>query len=419
MKRAVAVGLLACACAHAPAPVQKEPIRVAGPPPRRIEVPPAILLEEARELMGLSKWDAARERLDAFLLKEPKNAAALFDAGFVAEQVGRPAQARDFYRRALESDAGQAGAAIDLARLLADQPAEAERVLRRSLASREGDPKLLDALASLLVAQGKLDEAEAAARQVLSRHPRDAAAWQILAAVEAARGHFRLAESILKIARKLDDKDPAIPHALGMLAIQRDEPAAARAWFEQATQLDPKFAPAWANLGALALRYRDYPAAEQSYARALQLGSAGWELHLAHGWALEGLRKPRDARAEFEKVLEVRPAQDDALYGRALALRAEGDLPAALQAFQEYARNSQATHLQEARGQIAAIDLRLKNPPRAAAAKPAAKPEPGRLPRGSDSEPSGEPLPSDESPAPPDKAGGREQEKDGGVAAAR
>lgn len=418
MKRTVAMALLACACAHAPAPVQKEPTRAAAPAPRIIEVPPAILLKEARELMGQSKWDAARERLDAFLLKEPKDAAALFDAGFVAEQVGQPLQAQDFYRRALENDPGQAGAAIDLARLLAGQPAEAEQVLRRSLARREGDPKLLDALASLLVAQGKLDEAEAAARQVLSRHPRDAAAWQTLAAVEAARGHFRMAESILKTARKLDDEDPAIPHALGLLAFKRDEPAAARAWFEQATQLDPKFAPAWANLGALALRYRDYAAAEQSYAKALQLGATGWELHLSHGWALEGMKKPREARAEFEKVLEMRPAQDDALYGRALALRAEGDLAAALQAFQEYARNSQATHLKEAQGQIAAIDLRLKNPPRPATPKPAAPLDLGGLPQGSESEPSPEPLPSNESPA-PDKAGGAAQKKDGGVAAAR
>ena len=417
MKRAIAMALLACACAHAPAPVQKGPPPVAAPPARLPAPPPAVLLEEAQERMRRSKWDEARERLDAFLAWEPRSAAALFDAGFVAEQLGQPAQAQAFYRRALESDPGLVGAAVDLARLLADQPAEAEEVLRRSLARREGEPKLLGALASLAVAQGKLDEAEAAARQVLSRHPRDAAAWQVLAAVDAARGHSRLAESLLQSARKLDDKDPAIPHALGLLALQRDDATAARAWFEQATQLDPGFAAAWANLGALALRYRDYAAAEQSYERALQLGAGGWEVHLAHGWALEGLKKPREARAEYERVLALRPGQDDASYGRALALRAEGDLSAALQAFREYARNSQATHLHEAQGQIAAIDLRLKNPPRAAAPKPATV-DLGGVPQGSDSEPSKEPPRSEGPPGPPDTAR-PEQEKDGGVAAAR
>jgi tetratricopeptide (TPR) repeat protein len=360
--------------------------------------------------------------VEAFLRREPKSAAALFDAGFIAEKRGDTKGAQEFYARALVSEPSHLGAALNLSRLYRGQekPGEAEHVLRSAIAKREaeskgetdgrgiGDPQLLNALSSILRAERKLDEADAAARQVLVRHPRDADAWRNFAAVEADRGHLRLAESALSNARKLDDKDAGILNSLGLLALKRDDLTAARAEFEQAAQLDPAFGPAWANLGALALSYRDYPAAEQAYAKAVAIDGTRWETRLGHGWALEGLRKPREARAEYEKVLALKPGQEDALYGKALALKQENDLPAALQAFKEYLANSRATHVKEAQNQIAAIDLRLKNPP-AAAPKPATAAKPNaaaaqldlsKLPQGTDTGPSSEKLPAEEGMGP-------------------
>lgn len=413
-RKLTALIALSCACAHAAAP---KPAEVVGKPrpalrPQLIDVPPAILYKESRELMAQGRWDEARDRVEAYLKKEPKSAPALFDAGFLAEKRGDEKAAADDYRRALQSEPAHLGAALNLARLLQDKPGEAEQVLRATIARRvPPEPALLDALADVLRAQGKLDEARAAVQQVLERHPRDADAYRNLAAIEAARGRLRLAESALHDARRLDDKDAGILNSLGLLALWRDDAAAARAFFDQATQLDPDFAPAWANLGALALSYRDYAAAERAYARAVQLDPARFSTHLAHGWALEGLHRPRDARAEYEKVLELKPGQEDALYGRALALKAEADLPAALQAFREYLANSKATHAKEAQGQIASIDMRLKNPPaalpKAATAQKAAAAELdlSKLPQGTDPGPSNEKLPADEGVGPGAPAG--------------
>ena len=69
------------------------------------------------------------------------------------------ATAEGAYKKTLELDAGHLGAALNLARLLRDKPAEAEPVLRASLAKHEGDAGLLNALTSTLRAQKKLDEA--------------------------------------------------------------------------------------------------------------------------------------------------------------------------------------------------------------------------------------------------------------------
>lgn len=432
--------LLAAACAHQ-APVKQAPVAaVKAPPPKPlIELPPAILYKESRELMAKGDWDGAKARIDAYLAREPKSAAALFDGGWLSEKRGDLKAAQSYYERALAAEPSHVGAALNLTRLLRaqDKAADAEKVLRTAIAKGDPEqPQLLNALASVLRVEKKLDDADAAVRKVLVRHPADADAYRNLAAIEADKGHVRLAESALNNARKLDDKDAGILNSLGLLAMRRDDVSSAHAYFEQATQLDASFAPAWANLGSIALQYRDYAGAEQAYAKAVALDGTRWETHLAHGWALEGLKKPKDARAEYEKVLAMKPAQEDALYGRAVALKAEGDLPAAMQAFKEYVGNSKATHVKEAQNQIAAIDLRLKNPPAAApkpapaaAAKPAAAAaelDLSKLPQGTDTGPSNEKLPTEEgmgpgaaSPAPetpaksPDKAA--PAGKDGGV----
>ena len=400
MRRLLAAALVAWGCAHgegsapvrvAPHSGSPAPVRVAPPNPVATPAEPSIaqLLAEARGLMARAEWEGARQRFDAVLAKEPRDAEVLFEAGFVAEQGGRNAEARELYRRAAESDAGHVGAAVNLARLLVEEePAQAEKVLRGALARRDGEPLLLDALASVLVREGKLDEAADAARRVLSRDPRHVAAQKTLAQIEARRGHLRLAESLLQSARKVDAMDPAIPHALGLIAAEREEVAAARAWFEQATRIDAAFVPAWTNLGALALRYRDYRSADQAYSRAVRIDPSRWESHLGRAWALEGLKKPKDALAEYENVLALRPGQDDASYGRAVALRADGELDAALRAFQEYAAKRGVAHLKEAQRQIAAIELRLKAAPAKADAAPAIRiPETSIVPRSESGQP--------------------------------
>ena len=388
MRKLAILSILLAACAHAP---PKAP----SPDPkaerqRLLELPPTILHKEARELMARGDWDAARARLEAYLAKAPENAEAWFEAGWLTERQGDAKGAAGLYGRALAREPGNVPAALNLARLTQDDPRHAEGILRAALDQAPAEPRLLNALAAALRAQRKLDEAESVARRVLERHPRDATAWRNLAAIESDRGHLRLAESSLSNARKLDPKDAGIANSLGVLAMRRDAVAAARGWFEEATQLDPGFAAAWANLGALALRYRDYALAEKACAKAVQLDPAGWESHLALGWALEGLHKPREARAAYEKVLAVHPRHDDALFGKALALKAEGDLQAALQAFREYAALPDAARERDAQTQLAAIDLRLKS--RAQAPAPVPK-EAGldlsKLPQGEEPEPAG------------------------------
>jgi cellulose synthase operon protein C len=250
-------------------------------------------------------------------------------------------------------------------------------VCAAALAAHPDDPRLQDALAEAQRAAGKLAEAEASVRKMFLRRPGDRGAAKAAARIAADRGRTRLAESLYARARTEDERDPALPNELGVLAAQRGDPVAARAFFLQATAIDPRFAPAWANLATLLLSYRDYRGAQDAYAKAVELDPDRPELHLGYAWALEGGRKVALARAEFDEVLRLRPGEIDALYGRASALRAEGQLELALRAFREYVTRPNASRLKEAKGNIAAIELRLKS---AAAPTPEAVPAPAPAP---------------------------------------
>jgi tetratricopeptide (TPR) repeat protein len=404
MRKLMAIALVACACAHAPAQQRPTAAQIKAAERQRLfELPATLLYKEGRELMAQRDWEAAQARLETFLAKQPNHPGALFDAAWVEEQLGDAHAASDLYTRALAANPGHVGAAVNLARLLAGSPDRAEAVLRAVLQRQPADPRLLNALAVALRARRQLDDAAAVVRKVLERHPRDADAYCSLAAIEADQGHLRLAEAALDHARRLDPKDARVPNSLGVLALQREDVAAARAFFEEAAQLDPDFAPAFINLGALAARYRDYAASEQAFAKAVQLDPTRWESHLARAWALEGLRRPREARVEYEKVLALAPHQDDALYGKALALKAEGDLPAALSGFKQYLGLPKASRVKEAQTQLAAIDLRLRNAP-PAAARSAAKGAAGaldlsKLPQGADPGSPTEELPAEDPPS--------------------
>jgi TolA-binding protein len=301
----------------------------------------------------------------------------LYRAALEEQALPLEDKAAEAFRKALETGAkiGVYGEwTLRAQELLAeDQPGSLGP--RRPMVARWAEPDLSerpDALALLLRPERKLDEAEQALRQVLERHPTDADALHVLALVEADGGRPKVAEWALSRVRELSPRDPAAANDLGVLALRRGDAPAARAHFEVATALAPGFAPAWSNLGALALSYRDYAAAADAHCRAALLEPSRWETRLACGWALEGQGKPSPARAEYEAVLALRPGQDDALFGRAAALRAEGDLAGSRAAFQQYVSGEAPARRKEALAQIAAIDLRLGQAAAQASATPVA-----------------------------------------------
>src|SRR3954470_245167 len=98
----LAATLLACtACAHTAAPrPDTSPVAIGAPAPA-VDAPPAATIHQAaREQMAQQRWGVAAAQLDAYLAREPADVAALFEAGWVAEQRGEAKLGAGFYQPA-------------------------------------------------------------------------------------------------------------------------------------------------------------------------------------------------------------------------------------------------------------------------------------------------------------------------------
>src|SRR5205807_10416488 len=158
MRFLFAMLIATCACAHAAQTKPKGAQSAADERQRLIELPAAILHLQARELMAQGRWEPAQARLEAYLAKQPADAAALFDAGWVQEQLGEPGAAAQSYAKALASTGGHCAAALNLPRPLQRTPVKAEEVLRSVVRQRPDDPLLLNVLAAAQPADSKLGQ---------------------------------------------------------------------------------------------------------------------------------------------------------------------------------------------------------------------------------------------------------------------
>ena len=83
------------------------------------------------------------------------------------------------------------------------------------------------------------------------------------------------------------------------------------------------------NLFALVPTRQQGPTAEKEFAQAVALEPNSVDAHLDHAFALEGLRnkdgthRVKDALAEYEAVLKLRPEHPDAVFGEASAYAGE------------------------------------------------------------------------------------------------
>ena len=170
-------------------------------------------------------------------------------------------------------------------------------------------------------------------RKVLSRTKDNPDAYKNLALIYYDQGNYRLAEFISANAQKLDaeEESRAIYNNLGMIYLKLDERARALAQFQKAVSLDPQLRPGAHEhrrdgAGLPRLRDRREVLRQGGGARSRPRTRATSTTR----YALDG-QKGRDpkkglaAAAQFEKVLQLKPDQPEAICGAGLGLRRRQD----------------------------------------------------------------------------------------------
>ncbi|MDX2028315.1 MAG: tetratricopeptide repeat protein [Alphaproteobacteria bacterium] len=128
------------------------------------------------------------------------------------------------------------------------------------------------------------------------------------------RGDAARAESMYRDVLSVLPEEPNALHLLGVLAWQRNDLPVAEEFIRRAIKIHPKVSAYYNNLGGVLKQKGDLPDAVRQYDVALRISPRDEVVRKAlsqtlhqHGMALAGERKWEDAKAAYQRVLDLEP----------------------------------------------------------------------------------------------------------------
>jgi Flp pilus assembly protein TadD len=281
------------------APAGEKPITPRG---QRLFDEANAALEDQRKAKVPTDWEQLERKWRAAATEDTPE--AWFNVGVASERLGKPAEARAAYERALAIRPAFREAAVNLAFLRAagEGPEGAFAIYADTLRRFPEDALLRVRIAELYQRSGQLDDAWRTAREALQRDPRVAGAYPVMMRVALDRGDLDLAELVAVRARKLDPADPEIAVLLGVLAERRGDAGAALAQYRKALAQRPQDLQARYRLLSLAIQARAWESAAEQAKAILAVRPDDARVRVALGVALRNLGKPDEAVAEYRKA---------------------------------------------------------------------------------------------------------------------
>ena len=247
---------------------------------------------------------------------DPHFAQAAYNIGLCQERMGQSAKAKEAYRRALAArpDLFEASENLTRLQLRSGETAAAEAELRSRLAQPGAPSGLHTQVAEVLEAQGRSDAAAVEAKLALKADERNVAAMLELARIYCDQKRFELSRMVAENVRLIDAQNAEVYNLLGVLDLAEKNSAMALEDFKKAADLRQDFPEAQNNLGALLVAAQDFPTAIQHLELATRDSPESVGPHLNLGNALRGNKQYDQAKAEYEKVLQLDPKKIDAYF---------------------------------------------------------------------------------------------------------
>jgi tetratricopeptide (TPR) repeat protein len=286
------------------------------------------------------RFAAARSALEEALARRPGYPPARLRLADVLRLEGDEEAARRLYEGLAEEPGFGAAARGQLGRLAlaAGRPGEAAEHLRRALESQPTATELHHPLAMALKALGDAGEAErllARGGGVPARHPDPLVAavaglrtgvpvYLDRAGRAAAEGDWETAVGLYEEALRLEPDDPAVLRGLAGTLAARGERRRAIELYRRVLGLDPGQRGVRTQLARLLELEGETAHALDQYRAAAEEGAGAEEAHLHLAGALLRAGRPGDAALVFDRFLEAHPGDRRALLGRVQALAAGG-----------------------------------------------------------------------------------------------
>ncbi len=172
------------------------------------------------------------------------------------------------FRAILQKDPGHVAALCGLAAvsLAADRPRDAERLLLHALRQSEYLPLACRALASTLIALGRLKEADAATAYLAQIEPQSLQTWLTMANVATQRMRQEQALDAYQRALAIKPEEPRMHMSIGHVHKTLGRRSDSEAAYKQALRIDPGLAEAYWSLADL--KNYAFSAAEMAAMRA-------------------------------------------------------------------------------------------------------------------------------------------------------
>ncbi len=253
--------------------------------------------------------------------KDPEIGADSWVAiGRVRLAANYPSGALEAAQRAQALDEQSEGAALLALELMADQPQQAEPLVKRQLATKQTDPAVRMGYARALIEKQRWLDAAAQLDAVTSQQPTFAQGWLLRGALEAQQEQLDAAQTSLKRFLELTGADAPGDQqfasnqaqaylTLSQIAEKRKDYAGAQAWLDKIPDVD--------QLMAAQLRRASILAADGKMEQARQL--------------LRGLPERTAGDARMKLLAEVQLLRDNKQYAQAYDVlaaeiaRAKGD----------------------------------------------------------------------------------------------
>ena len=259
---------------------------------------------------------------DRFLKAEQLGAGAKasFNAGWVAEQLGRSAVALEHYEKAYQADATYERGLYSYTRLLNGAGRQADSLTVHE-AYFQADPNNLDAHLSYIEAlgnAGRTEDAHAEGSRILLTDPTNVGVYRALSAMYQNLGDFGMAELLSQKAMSMmETEDPGVINNLGVADLVQGDEAAAIERFKAALVLTPNAFEPNINLGFIALNSGDYQLASDSLERASLANPNSLDAKLGLAVAKRGLGEYEDADRLYTEIIKADPQYDLAYYNAA------------------------------------------------------------------------------------------------------
>jgi len=233
--------------------------------------------------------------------------------GSIFFQRGYFEQAESSFRQALRDDPGSAEAfyGVGSACLNLGKTAEARANFQRAVELAPSYPDTLpnawNNLGLLATREGRTDEAIGYFQQALKVNPDHLIALENLGNAYRQQKNWEQARKVLEHAVAVSPGDPESNYSLGMVFAQTNETAHAYEYLQRALKSRPAYPEALNNLGILYLRTERRDAAVAAFEECIRVAPAFDQsyLNLSRVYALEGA--PDKARAVLLELLKQHP----------------------------------------------------------------------------------------------------------------